>query len=471
MFPDYSDTPETKIGKTLDLAEEAFLSYRNSTGITRAEFLKNIARELQNEKRNLISAAEAETSLGISRLDSEFQRTVSEIFLFADLCQSEIWQKQNIQVYSNTKISLLKDGIRNIPIGPVVVIGACNFPFAISVVGTDTISALAVGCTVVVKSHPGHSHTCQLLGELVEKAGKQVQIPKGTFQLLHGENHSVTQKLVSHPKTACVAFTGSLAGGRALFEVNSKREKPVPFHAEMGSLNPVIALPNKILQESTVLASKYLEAVTLFGGQMCTKPGALFLIDSSENETFFEALKAAVNSCKIFSMLNEDVYENFENCIADLKEQHTLFASNECNGHKIKNPAFCRIFDMDSVQFLKDSGSRTEAFGPASLLVRCKDKMDLMQCIDSLDGSLTGSIHASKKDYHLAKQVLLKLEQKVGRLIWNGFPPGVIPGLATHHGGPWPATTDSRFTSIGREAYKRFIRPVKKSTISNDQLL
>jgi len=449
----YSDPQQIEIEKALLLADQGFQQYRNLSGTRRGQFLRNIAQELEAKKSNLITVAQEETSLGIHRLEIEFKRTLSEITLFVDLAES------NKTGFSRRSI---EEEVKDIPIGPVVVIGASNFPFAISVVGTDTISALSVGCTVVVKAHPAHPHTCQLLGDIVKKACKKTEMPNGTFQIIHGQCHTIAQSIVAQPKTSGVAFTGSLTGGTALYKIASNRTEPIPFHAEMGSLNPVFALPNKLSEESSELALNFLEAVTLFAGQMCTKPGAFFLINSSENSSFLECLQDAVPSANVPPMLNQGVYENYENCITKLKQEITLFASNEGSESEIKNPAYCRIFELDSAQFIKSSNLRTEAFGPACLLIRCKNEDNMLQCIETLEGSLTGSLHASKSDHHLANKVYHKLELKVGRLIWNGFPPGVIPGVATHHGGPWPACTNSSYTSIGIEAYKRFIRPLHK---------
>jgi NADP-dependent aldehyde dehydrogenase len=291
---------------------------------------------------------------------------------------------------------------------------------------------------------------------------KKCEIPLGTFQLIYGENHAVTQNLVAHPNVSCIAFTGSLRGGSVLSKIVSQREKPIPFHAEMGSLNPVIALPNKIEQDSATLAQNYIQAVNLFAGQMCTKPGAFFILKSPDHSSMRQFIKVAVNHQEILPMLNGDIYENYEEGINFLKKALPLLATNESDQDKIKNPAYCRIFELNAVQFIQNPELRTEAFGPASLFIECKNEEELFNCIKSFEGSLTGSLHCSKEDGALSQKIIPLLESKVGRLLWNGFPPGVTPGLATHHGGPWPATTDSRYTSIGKEAYQRFVRPLCK---------
>ena len=455
----FSDASEQEIDQCLLLAEQTFHKFRKLNGLTRGKFLEQIGNEVEKNGNNIVTIAQLETCLGKTRLEMELSRTVSEIHTFAKLARSEEWRNLPTQG-ADSRINAPHLITNNIPIGPVLVIGACNFPLAISVIGTDTISALSVGCTVVVKAHPAHPKTCQLLADIVIKAMKQSKIPLGTFQLVHGQNYKVTQNLVTHPSTSCVAFTGSLQGGSKLANLSSQRKKPIPFHGEMGSLNPVIALPHKVEQHPKQLASDYIQAVTLFAGQMCTKPGALFIIDSNCTTPFLNQIKENVKRQEILPMLNSDVYENFEKGVNFLKQKISLLATNENQLTGIKNPAYCRIFELDSTEFIQNTELRTEAFGPASLLIKCKDENSLFQCIQSCEGSLTASVHCSKKEHNLARKLTQKLELKVGRMVWNGFPPGVTPGPATQHGGPWPASTDSRYTSIGKEAYQRFIRPV-----------
>lgn len=456
LFPDATDT---EIKASLFNAKRCFNKYRKLDGTVRANFLREIKKELRNAQNKIISIAQSETKLGKSRLEMELSRTIGEIKLFANMAEKGKWLKTAVRE-QNKKTSQSSLLTENIPIGPVLVIGACNFPIAISVVGTDAISALAVGCPVIVKAHPGHPKTCQLLAAIILIAEKNSQIPKGTFQLIHGEKYEVTQKLVVHPDISCIAFTGSLAGGKALSKIVFNRKIPIPFHAEMGSINPIVVLPGKISENHHELAIEYVQAVNLFSGQMCTKPGVVFLLKSKKNGAFIKDLQEAVLKQQVLPMLNQEVFNNYENCINWLKQELTLIATNENDNSEMENAGFCRIFEASSKQFLLRPELRVEAFGPASLLVHCEDEEQLFNCINSLEGTLTASIHATEQDNPLAKDIVLKLESIAGRLLWNGFPPGVIPGIATHHGGPWPATTDSRHTSIGKEAYRRFVRPV-----------
>ena len=464
----FSDATNKEIEQALVLAEQAFYKFRKISGSKRANFLIQIGKKIEKNRQDIISICAQETSLGKQRLEMELFRTIEEIKMFAQVAINEEWQcrsspKANFQ---ESRPLLVK---KNIPVGPVVVIGACNFPLAISVVGTDTASALSVGCTVVVKGHPAHPRTCQILADLVKVAMVECEMPSGTFQLIHGENYEVTQSLVAHPSASCIAFTGSLQGGTVLAKIVSQREKPIPFHAEMGSLNPVIALPQKVENETAKLALDYVQAVNLFAGQMCTKPGALFILQSSNHSSFLQCIKNTVNQQEILPMLNGDIYDNYEKSSNYLKKVLPLLATNESNQDKVKNPAYCRIFGLSSGEFIQRPELRSEAFGPSSLLIQCKTEEELFNCIESFEGSLTASLHCSKKELSLGQKIFPILESKVGRLLWNGFPPGVTPGPATHHGGPWPATTDSRYTSIGKEAYQRFVRPLCKQGFPEDQ--
>ncbi len=464
-MPSFPDATNDEINQALLLAEQSFHSFRNLNGQKRSSLLIGIANGLEQDKERIISVAENETHLGLPRLKMEFLRTISELHNFAKLADSMEWKELSSE-FENHEAKLNSNLKKeNLPVGPVLVIGACNFPFAISVVGTDTASALAVGCPVIVKSHPEHEKTCQALADIVNKSLHKLKIPQGVFQLLHGRSHQVTQKLVEHPDIKSVAFTGSLTGGSALAKIATSREKPIPFHAEMGSLNPVIALPHIVKNDQVKFAFDYIQAVNLFAGQMCTKPGVLFLLDS--NESFSRHIKEAVKLQEVFPMLNKSVYENYESSIQSMKLSLPLLATNEEKEHNNTHPAFCRIFKLEVEQFINSLELRAEAFGPSSMVVYCRNENELMECLKYMDGSLTGSIHGEKADLTLASKIVPILESLVGRIIWNGFPPGVMPGIATHHGGPWPATTDSRFTSIGIQGYKRFVRPICKQGFPN----
>ena len=458
----YPDASDHVIEEAMQSAWSCFHSFRKRPGTDRANLLLGIARHLYERKDQLVSVADAETSLGQDRLYSELNRTISELKLFATLAESGEWTEEWEEQPEPNRKPLPKPSMqtRHVPIGPVVVVGACNFPFAISVVGTDSASALAVGCPVVVKAHPQHARTCQALADLTSEALKETNMPPQAFQLVHGIAHSVTRKLIEHPRTSCVAFTGSLEGGRELHKIAAQRPVPIPFHAEMGSMNPVFFLPHALEEKGRDLASAFVSAVNLFGGQMCTKPGLLVLIDSPAVEPFLGCIREAVRQTESSRMLNQPVFENYRSISTELASSLNLIASNQTALDENERFAFCQVFEIKGVDFMKNRALRTEAFGPASIIVRCKDENELIEIARSMEGSLTGTIHAHNQDRELAERLFPLIESRVGRFLWGGFPPGVIPGIATHHGGPWPATTDSRHTSIGLFGYRRFVRPV-----------
>jgi 2,5-dioxopentanoate dehydrogenase len=458
----FSEATRHQVDSALRAAETAFPLYRKLPGARRAEFLEAIAERLKRDAAKIIDLADEETSLGLPRLQMELQRTTEQICIFADLARFEKWRKHCIDAAEPDRQPIPKPTLRsqNVPIGPVVVIGACNFPLAISVVGTDTMSALAVGCPVVVKAHPGHPATCEKLSVLVNEAAQVTNMPAGTFGFLHGARHRVAQELVKHPQTKAIAFTGSLSGGKALAAVAANRSEPIPFHAEMGSLNPLFILPDALGKRSEEIAREYVAAVTLFAGQMCTKPGMLAAIEGPDLDVLLTATAEATRKCRPVVMLNAAVRDNFEISMKILRKKAKLVAASDGKPDLSRNEAACQLFVADASAFLDDPTLQTEAFGPASLILRAKNEQELIDLADSLEGNLTASLHVGRDDSTLVDQLLPILESKAGRVLWNGFPPGVMPTPSTHHGGPWPATTDARHTSIGLFGYRRFVRPV-----------
>ena len=465
--PTFPDATSDYIDQTLESAHSCFIEFSKKKAKQRADFLRQIADNLETHRNAVIETAEQETSLGLVRLEGECSRTIDQIRCFATLAEKEEWKEISTEVAEPDRTPIPKPEMHkaNHPIGPVVVIGACNFPLAISVVGTDTTSALAVGCPVVVKSHPRHAKTCQLLADLVNQAKRESNMPDGCFHLVHGESHSVSTALVSHPKTACVAFTGSLQGGQALYKAANSRPSPIPFHAEMGSLNPVFALPFALKEKGDKLVNAYIDAVNLFAGQMCTKPGALIILEESFDEIFEQSLLDSVLKKESLNMLNSDVLQSYEKTSLDLAQSLEIIAQSEVQSNNTKGKI--RIFKTMAKDFLTQPELKAEAFGPASIVIIARDFTEMLTVADSMEGSLTGSMFVSENDKQEASALFPILESKVGRILWNGFPPGVMPGIATHHGGPWPATTDSRYTSIGIQGYKRFIRPICKQGFSD----
>ncbi|MBT5910770.1 MAG: aldehyde dehydrogenase family protein, partial [Opitutae bacterium] len=275
-------------------------------------------------------------------------------------------------------------------------------------------------------------------------------------------------ELVEHPLTKAVAFTGSLKGGRALATIATARNEPIPFYAEMGSLNPVFILPGALKERSEEIVRGYVEAINLFAGQMCTKPGALVLIDGPGVDTFLSTVAEATRAQPPIAMLNKGIRENYETSTKTLAQKAELLAESETSPEISRNEAASRLFATEARSFLADPELRAEAFGPASLIIKAKDEKELLDLARQLEGNLTASLHVGKSDKELVDDLLPVLEQKAGRVLWNGFPPGVTPTPATHHGGPWPATTDARHTSIGLYGYRRFVRQVCRQGFPKD---
>ncbi|MFP6899683.1 MAG: aldehyde dehydrogenase (NADP(+)), partial [Opitutales bacterium] len=438
MNHSFPDATSDQVDFSLRAAETAFTVFRKLPGSRRATFLEAIANELERDAEDIIEIADRETSLGQPRLEIELRRTADQTRLFAELARSEAWLEPRFDEGEPDRKPLPKPELRshNMPLGPVVVIGACNFPLAISVVGTDTMSALAVGCPVVVKSHPGHPATCEKLGALVKAAANHTEMPKGAFSLLHGEEHRVGRELVEHPLTKAVAFTGSLKGGKALAKLATKRPEPIPFYGEMGSLNPLFVLPGALREHGDEIAKGYVAAFSLFAGQMCTKPGILVAIESPELDALLLAAAQATRKHPPIAMLNLEIRDSFEASMKVLGAKSELIAVSEKDLEPSRNEAACQLFAVNASAFLKDSSLRVEAFGPASIILRAKNEQELIELANSLEGNLTASLHVGLDDSTLVDQLLPILERKAGRVLWNGFPPGVVPTPSTHHGGP-----------------------------------
>ncbi|MGE4551043.1 MAG: aldehyde dehydrogenase family protein, partial [Opitutales bacterium] len=377
----FPDATTDQVDSALRAAETAFLVYRKLSGERRAIFLEAIANGLERDAEKIIELADRETSLGRPRLEIELQRTVDQTRLFADLSRSGRWKEPRFDEAEPDRHPLPKPAIRsyNTPLGPIVVIGACNFPLAISVVGTDTMSALAIGCPVVVKSHPGHPATCEKLGALVDEAAQAMEMPRGIFALLHGASHRVGSELVEHPLAKAVAFTGSLKGGKALAALAAARPEPIPFYAEMGSLNPLFVLPGALRERGDQIAQGYIAAFTLFAGQMCTKPGVLAAIDDSAYDDFLARVIETTVKQPPVAMLNAEIRDNFETAMKRLGEIAKLVASSEQEPDVSRNEAACQLYVSNASTFLENPSMRVEAFGPASIVLRAKNEQEFME--------------------------------------------------------------------------------------------
>jgi NADP-dependent aldehyde dehydrogenase len=454
----YAASPEDA-NKALKKAEKAFVDYRKLSGKRRAEFLEAIADEILELGDQLVHRAMAETALPEGRIVGERGRTVGQLRLFASLIRKGHWVDATIDTALPDREPIPRPDIRKmlIPVGPVVVFTASNFPLAFSTAGGDTASALAAGNPVIVKAHESHLGTNQLVSEAIQKAAKKCEIPDGVFSSLIGSGYELGKTLVQHPKVKSVAFTGSFNGGRALFDLATKRLEPIPVFAEMGSINPVILLPEKLKEGPEKIASIYATSITLGVGQFCTNPGLIIGMKSKELEEFASSLGEQIARSEAGIMLNTSILKNYtssKETILQKADVETIVDSD------IKDRAGAAIAMVDAADFLKDPNLAEEIFGPYSLIVKCDDILQVISVLKSVSGQLTTTIMCTDDevlDYH---HLIEAATQAAGRVIFNGVPTGVEVCYAMQHGGPYPATTDSRFTSVGTDAIKRFARPV-----------
>jgi len=452
------------VDKALALAEKAFAVYRNIAKDTKAAFLLDIAAEINAIGDQLIDRAVAESGLPQARLQGERGRTTGQLTLFANLVKEGSWVEATIDSALPDRQPAARPDIRKmlVPMGPAVVFGASNFPLAFSVAGGDTASALAAGCPVIVKAHPAHPGTSALVAEAIKKAAQKNNLPEGVFSMLFDDGYAIGEALVKHPKTKIVTFTGSFKGGTALVKLAQQRQLPIPVFAEMGSINPTIILPEAIENRYQQIAEHYAASITLGAGQFCTNPGLLIAVDSPATGKFKEALGVAIAKIAPSTMLTSGIHHNFEKLSAGvLSEQgvEVLGKSASENGTK-SNQAVPLVAEVSAVDFLKNPKLSEEVFGPFSLLVVAASVVELEQVIEALPGQLTASVVADAEDLLSYKEPINSLVNIAGRVILNNVPTGVEVVPSMQHGGPYPATSDGRFTSVGTGAIKRFVRPV-----------
>lgn len=448
--------------QAMQLAAKAFEVYQHASGKTKAAFLQAIADEILALGDALIQRAMAETALPQARLEGERGRTVGQLRLFAQYLEEGSWVEARIDPALPERQPLPRADIRNMltPLGPVVVFGASNFPLAFSTAGGDTASALAAGCPVVVKAHPAHPGTSELVAGAIVAAAQKTEMPEGVFSMLFDQGHESGVALTAHPLTSAVAFTGSQRGGMALYHLAQQRAEPIPVFAEMGSVNPVILFPKAVQVRAASLATQLAASVTMGVGQFCTNPGLILAIETPELGDFLQHLGAAIAAAAPGAMLSAGICENFSASSAEMLRQQGVEmvgkSQNEANEHQ----AAPVIGKVTATRFLKNPRLHEEVFGPFSLVVACVDEAELAEVIKALPGQLTGTLMAEVSEIESYAGIVQRLQNKVGRLIFNGVPTGVEVGHAMQHGGPFPATTDPRFTSVGTAAIRRFVRPV-----------
>ncbi len=462
LEPAFYEATEKEINRAIEMASDGFQKYRNVSGKDKALFLENIGEEIIALGDELIQRCMLETGLPEARLTGERGRTVGQLKLFASLLREGSWVDARVDTADPDRKPLPKADIRSMQraLGPVAVFGASNFPLAFSVAGGDTVSALAAGCPVVFKAHPAHPGVCELVGLAIQRAIKKSGMPEGTFSMVNGRSNEVGMALVKHPAITAVGFTGSYGGGKALFDEAAKRPVPIPVYAEMGSTNPVFILPDALRERKEKIAEELAAAVTLGVGQFCTNPGLIFLSDSEDASKFKNALSTSIKGTSAGVMLTSGIHGNFEKGIEKLRSSNgveTLAQGKPAEAGK-RGTAHLLHASIDS--FLNDHALEEEVFGPSTLAITANTKEELMKAALNLRGHITATLHGTGKDLAEYADLISVLEQKVGRLIINGYPTGVEVCHSMVHGGPFPATTDSRTTSVGTGAINRFTRPV-----------
>ena len=421
----------------------------------------------------LAERVSAETGLPPGRVAGETARTVGQLRLFAELVRGGGWRQVRIDPALPDRSPLPRPDLRqrSVPVGPVAVFGASNFPLAFSVAGGDTASALAAGCPVIVKGHPAHPGTSELVGRAIREAVVEHGLPEGTFSLLHGTSHELGTALVSDPRIQAVGFTGSRGGGLALVAAAQRRPEPIPVYAEMSSVNPVFLLPGALQDRAAATAAGFVTAVTGSAGQLCTKPGLLFLLDGPDADTFVEAAGDAIRDVPAAPMLTPNIRSAFQRGADQLAELDgvTQIAAG-ADDDTLAEPGRALIYQTTGVRFLNEPALAEEVFGPSALIVRVRDTDELAEIVAGLDGQLTATVHLADPDHQLAGQLLDQLELVAGRIIVNGWPTGVDVGHAMVHGGPFPATSAPASTSVGTRAIERFLRPVAYQNVPDDLL-
>lgn len=453
-------------------SHEAFQHYGKISKASRASFLRAIADSIDNLGDVLIETAVAETHLPDARIRNERGRTTNQLKSFAALLDAGDWVQASIDTGDPERKPAAKPGLRKMlfPVGPVVVFGASNFPLAFSTAGGDTASALAAGCPVIVKGHPAHPRTASLVSQAVQRAVQACKMPEHIFQYIDDTSLAIGQQLVKHPLTKAVAFTGSYQGGKALFDLACQRPEPIPVFAEMGSINPVVVFPEAVRQHKE-LPEKIASSILLGVGQFCTNPGLIIVLESEDLQLFLDALSHHIATSKPGSMLHEGIalgYRDRKN--KSLSQQGVSAVAQVAAPPGGQNVGAPVLASVKAVDFIQNDILREEVFGPYSLVVRCSDHDELVQVVLSLQGQLTSSLFGTSDELKEYAHVVEALKQRCGRLIYNGVPTGVEVCKAMHHGGPFPATTDSRFTSVGTDAIYRFVRPVSFQDFPDEML-
>jgi NADP-dependent aldehyde dehydrogenase len=463
LEPAYRSATTEELNEAARLATQAFPDYSRLSGKAKAAFLRSIAAHIEDVAEALVARAMQETGLPAARLQGETARTCNQLRLFADLVKEGSWVGARIDPALPERKPLPRPDIRSMlrPLGPVAVFAASNFPIAFSIAGGDTASALAAGNPVIVKAHAAHPGTSELVGRAVREAVRQQSLPEGVFSLLFDTSFEIGTALVKHPAIKAVGFTGSRAGGHALMAAAATRPEPIPVFAEMSSVNPVFILPGAMRERGEQIAAGLHASMTLGAGQFCTKPGLVLLAKDDQAKSFARKLGDLVAVPASFTMLTLGIQSAYAKGV--VRRSQGGSAQKLAEGPAPVGSgcaAAAVIFQTDAGKFLDDPSLGEELFGPSTLLINYSSREQLLELTRALEGHLTATIHGTEQDLSDFRDLVQMLENKVGRLIFNGFPTGVEVCHAMVHGGPYPATSDSRTTSVGTLAILRFARPV-----------
>lgn len=472
LDPPYPAGAVEDVARACALAAEAATVFRDTDPEQRASFLERIADNVEALGDTLVDRAVAESGLPTGRVSGERDRTVAQLRLFAAEVRDGGWFDARIDPALPDRHPQPRPDLRqqHIAVGPVAVFGASNFPLAFSVAGGDTAAALAAGCPVVVKGHNAHLGTCELVGGAVAAAVRDSGLPEGVFSLLFGAGTDIGQALVADPRVRAVGFTGSRAGGLALMRTAAAREVPVPVYAEMSSVNPVFLLPGALRERGAELGRAFVASLTLGAGQFCTNPGLLVAVRGDGLDTFLGAASAELATAPAQTMLTAGIHRAYQESVTALANADGVSEAARGGAGTGANACVGRLFTVDADVFLRTPELQREAFGAAGTVVSCRDAEQLRAVAEALHGQLTATLHRADDDLDLARALLPVLETKAGRVLFDGWPTGVEVGHAMVHGGPFPATSDARTTSVGSLAIRRFLRPVCYQDVPADLL-
>lgn len=458
LEPPFRASTVDDVDRACAAAGEAFLAFSHASGSSKALLLRAIATSLESSGDALVPRANLETALPEPRLRSELGRTAGQLRMFADLVEEGSWVDARIDRADRNRLPQPNPDVRSMlrPAGPVAVFGASNFPLAFSVAGGDTASALAAGCPVVVKVHPAHPGTSQIAGLCIENSLRELGFPEKIFSLLFDDGYDAGIALVKHPAIKAAAFTGSRRGGLALMRAVQERDAPIPVYAEMGSINPVFILPAALRDRSHEIAAGLHASVTLGVGQFCTNPGLVVVQKGDASDALVAALQERFEATAPAVMLTSGICAAYMDGLETLASVQGVVRRAYAGAESPRGSS--ALFTVDAKTFLSTPELAQELFGPATIVVECGGRSEMLAVARNLEGQLTATIHAGNGDS--AGDLAAMLERKAGRILFNGFPTGVEVGPAMVHSGPYPATSDGRSTSVGTRAISRFVRPV-----------